>query len=211
MATIVQQSAEYITSTPNIGEVIEHACRTCYKSHNLVKEGSAERLFNQIVKQSHHDSVCEHGSITMQIVTDRATMAQFTRHRIGLAYSIESQRYCNYSKNKFSNSVQFIKPADLIEDTKAHDVWLHALHNAEQCYFVMLSEGIKPETARSVLPNSTRVEMSVTGNVRAWRHFFNLRADGHAQQDIQDLCKLIYNEMMENGIPSYLFDDIITK
>jgi thymidylate synthase (FAD) len=210
MATIIKQSAEFVTATPNIGEVIEHACRTCYKSHNLTKEGSAERLFNQIVKQSHHDSVCEHGSITMQIVTDRATMAQFTRHRIGFAYSIESQRYCNYSKNKFNNSVQFIKPANIDENTKAYDIWIYSMYDVERCYFALLNEGIKPETARSVLPNAAKTEMSVTGTVRAWRHFFNLRADGHAQQDIQDLCKLIHEEMLANGIPKYLFDDIFT-
>lgn len=206
---IVPMEAKFITATPNIAEVIEHGCRTCYKSHNLVKEGSAEKLFNQIVKQSHHDSVCEHGSITMYLTIDRAVLAQLTRHRIGFSFSVESQRYCNYSKGKFGNEVTFIKPADLQEGTYSYDAWKWAMEDAEAWYFTLLEEGIKPETARSVLPNSTKCELTITGNIRAWRHFFQLRASGHAQIDIQNLCKLIHCEMLANGIPAYLFDDIM--
>lgn len=202
--------AEFVTCTPNMELVIERACRTCYRSENLIKPGSAERLFNQIVKQNHHDSVSEHASITMYLTIDRSVLAQLTRHRIGFSYSVESQRYCNYTKDKFDGHVSFIKPADIEENSVAYDVWKSACLQSEIHYQTLLKKGCKPETARSVLPNSTKCELTVTANIRAWRNFFKLRASGHAQKDIQNLCQLIYNSMIESKqVPSFLFDDII--
>ena len=194
--------------TPDIDKVIEEACRTCYQSHNLIKDGSAERLFNQIVKQSHHTSVTEHGSISVYITTDRATMAQITRHRVGMSYSIESQRYCNYSKGKFGEQVSFVVPYELEDNDEAFHVWQCAMVQAELHYFQMLKSGVAPEIARSVLPNSTLTHMYMTGNVASWRHFFKLRASGHAQKDVKYVSALILQAMLDGGVPAYFFDDI---
>ena len=118
---IIPQQVEFIVATPDIAEIIEAGCRTCYRSEHLIKEGSAERIFNTIVKQNHHDSVTEHSQITVRITTDRAMLAQLTRHRIGFSYSVESQRYCNYSKDKFENEVTFIEPMGL--DDESFEIW----------------------------------------------------------------------------------------
>lgn len=208
MVKIVEQEAKFRWATPEIGLSIEEGTRTCYKSEDKMCEGSDERLFNQVVKQSHHDSVSEHGVISMRIITDRATLAQFTRHRL-FSFSVESQRYCNYSKGKFGGEITCIKPHDLDEDTTSYRIWLYALIDAERAYFDLVNAKVKPETARMVLPNSTKVEFVVTGNVRVWRNFFSLRLGSHAQADIRELTKKIYQQMMDNGVPSYLFDDIV--
>jgi thymidylate synthase (FAD) len=207
---IVEPNVEFIVATPNIGQVIELGARNCYKSEDKIGEGTDEKLFNQIVKQHHHDSVVEHGSITLRIITDRAMLAQITRHRL-FSFSVESQRYVNYSKDKFGASVQFIKPYDIDPDTPAYDIWRAGCEQAEYYYFELLNHKVKPETARSVLPNCTKTEIVMTGNVRNWRHFFKLRSAGHAQKDVQYIAKLMYESMMNNGIPSYLFDDVINK
>lgn len=47
--------------------------------------------------------------ITVKFILSRSIAQEFTRHRV-FSYSMESQRYCNYSKNKFSNEVTFIIP-----------------------------------------------------------------------------------------------------
>ena len=204
---IIEQSVTFIDAPKNLGKIIETAARTCYKSHDKIKEGSDERLFNQIVKQTHHDSVAEHGSIVLQVVTDRAILAQLTRHR-HFSFSVESQRYVNYSKEKFGSEVKFIKPEGIEGGTEAYHMWVLAMNYAEGSYFDMLDLKCKPEIARSVLPNSTAVELTMSGNVRQFRHYFKLRAEGHAQSDHQKLAKMMYDCMIENGVPSYLFDDI---
>lgn len=206
---IVQPSVEFIVATPNIGQVIELGARNCYKSEDKMGEGTDEKLFNQIVKQHHHDSVVEHGSITVRVITDRAMLSQITRHR-HFSFSVESQRYVNYTKDKFGNEVMFIQPYDLEVGTKAWRIWKQACTIAEGAYFQLIQEEkVKPETARAVLPNSCKTEIVMTGNVRQWRHFFKLRSANHAQKDVQHLVQLIYNSFMENNVPAYLFDDII--
>jgi thymidylate synthase (FAD) len=205
---IVKPSVEFIAATPNIGQVIELGARNCYKSEDKIGEGTDERLFNQIVKQTHHESVAEHGFITVRIITDRAMLAQITRHRT-FGFSVESQRYCNYTKKKFGNDIQFIKPFDLTEGTLAYVVWQDACRFAEASYFNLIGKAVKPETARSVLPNSAKTEIVMSGNIRAWRHFFELRQAGHAQSDVQHLVKLTYESFIDNDIPDYLFNDII--
>ena len=205
---IVEPSVEFIAATPNIGQVIELGARNCYKSEDKMGEGTDEKLFNQIVKQHHHDSVVEHGSITVRIVTDRAMLSQISRHR-HFSFSVESQRYCNYSKEKFGGDVQFIKPYDLTPGTVEHYIWEKSCGDSEVAYFDLIEMKVKPETARSVLPNSTKTEIVMTGNVRSWRHFFSLRSSGHAQKDVQHLSQLIYQSIVSNGVPAYLFDDVI--
>jgi thymidylate synthase (FAD) len=205
---IIEPSVEFVTCTPNIGQVIELGARNCYKSENKIDVGTDEKLFNQIVKQNHHSSVAEHGSITVRIITDRTMLAQITRHRM-FSYSVESQRYCNYSKDKFGSEITFIKPYELMVDAEQEYIWSSAMYDAEIHYFALLSNGCKPEVARAVLPNSTKTEIIMTGNVRSWRNFFQLRMSNHAQSDIQHLSKLIHQAMIDNGVPKYLFNDLI--
>jgi thymidylate synthase (FAD) len=207
---IVEPKVEFITATPNIGQVIELGARNCYKSEDKIGEGSDERLFNQIVKQHHHDSVVEHGSITIRIVTDRAMLAQITRHR-HFSFSVESQRYCNYTKDKFGGDVQFIKPYDIVLGSESWRTWKQACTISEGAYITLLEQKVKPETARSVLNNSCKTEIVMTGNVRSWRQFIQLRSAGHAQKDVQHLTQLVYQSFMDNGVPAYLFEDVIKK
>jgi thymidylate synthase (FAD) len=207
---IVNPSVEFIVATPNIGQVIELGARNCYKSEDKIGEGSDERLFNQIVKQHHHDSVVEHGSITIRIVTDRAMLAQITRHR-HFSFSVESQRYCNYTKDKFDGHVQFIKPYDIVLGSESWRTWKQACTISEGAYITLLEQKVKPETARSVLNNSCKTEIVMTGNVRSWRQFIQLRSAGHAQKDVQHLTQLVYQSFMDNGVPAYLFEDVIKK
>lgn len=47
--------------------------------------------------------------ITVKFILSRSIAQEYTRHRV-FSYSMESQRYCNYSKNKFGNEVTFIIP-----------------------------------------------------------------------------------------------------
>jgi thymidylate synthase (FAD) len=205
---IVEPRVEFIVATPNIGQVIELGARNCYKSEDKIGEGTDEKLFNQIVKQHHHDSVVEHGSITVRIITDRSMLAQITRHR-HFSFSVESQRYVNYTKDKFGSEVQFIKPFDITVGSQEWMIWEQACIMSEKYYQNLIQSKVKPETARSVLNNSCKTEIVMTGNIRSWRHFIQLRSAGHAQKDVQHLTQLIYKSFMENDIPAYLFDDII--
>lgn len=101
--TILNHSKEI---SKNNKDLIELAGRTCYKSQ--LNKNTQLSFIQQLIK-SGHESVIEHISVSFLITTNRAISHEIVRHRLA-SYSQESTRYCNYSKNKFSNELTFILP-----------------------------------------------------------------------------------------------------
>lgn len=178
---------------------LEFAGKICYKSET----GNEEKFLKSIIRMG-HESVIEHANITVLITTDRATANQIVRHRIA-SYSQESQRYCNYSKDKFGDEITVIKPPKFEPGTEVYEVWKQGCETSELVYFKLLSLGVKPEEAREVLPNSTKTELVMTMNIRSWRNFFKLRTHRTAGPNIRILSKMILKEFKDNI--DILFDD----
>lgn len=188
-------------------EHIEKIARTCYKSDHLIKEGSAEGFVQRLIK-SGHTAMIEHASVSVKFICSRAASHQIVRHRMA-SYAQESQRYCNYTKDKFDNSITFIIPPSFTivdrRDRFSHS-WLAALRETEKDYFELIEAGAKPQEARMVLPNSTKTELNMTANLREWRAFFDLRTELHADDEIRCLAKMLLEQFYFN-IPG-VFDDI---
>ena len=104
---IVQPTFEIIDHN-NLLRNIELGGRVCYKSEGAMGEGSDERLIEKL-KSLKHESVFEHGVITVKFLTDRGVTHELVRHRLA-AFSQESTRYCNYSKDKFDNEITVVDP-----------------------------------------------------------------------------------------------------
>jgi thymidylate synthase (FAD) len=124
--------------------------------------------------------------VTVQFVTNQGILREFTRHR-KFSFSVESTRYCNYSKNKYEREITFIEPWFINDDREllsseafdnAYEVLCSTYEEAEGYYMLLLDEGFKPEEARGVLPLDTKCEMIMTGFISDWEHFFSLRALG---------------------------------
>ncbi len=136
-----------------------------------------------------------HLYITIKLVTDRGVTHELVRHRLA-SYSQESTRYCNYSKDKFSHELTFVETYGMNEETKK--IWKDALINAENSYFKMLESGAKPETARSVLPNSLKTEIVVSASLNEWKIIFDLRCHPTAHPDIRLLMVGVKEYFKEN-------------
>jgi thymidylate synthase (FAD) len=130
--------------------------------------------------------------ITVKFVTNRAISHELVRHRV-FSFIQESQRYCNYSKEKFGNEVTFITPNWLdTSKTIAKLEWNEAMMNAEASYILLLQEGLKPQQARVVLPNSCKTEICMCGFKSDWDKFFALRDSPTADPQMQDLVKPLH-------------------
>ena len=176
---------------------IEKAGRTCYKSEDRITEESAENFVRMLIERG-HESVLEHGSVTVRFICDRGISHEIVRHRLA-SYSQESQRYVRYN-----GDVEFINPR--MPNTKAHEAWQELCERAEETYKELLSYGIQPQQARSVLPNSIKTEVVMTANLREWRHFLKLRTAKAAHPQMRELTVPLLNELQER-IP-VVFDDI---
>ena len=164
---------------------IETAARTCYKSEDKISEGSAGKLVARLVKLG-HEAMIEHVSITVKFICDRGVSHELVRHRIA-SYAQESQRYVNYTKEKFGQEITVIAPCFWEAGTPAYTAWETACRQAEQAYFALVGQGANPEEARTVLSNSTKTEIIVTMNMRAWRNFFQLRTANAAHPQMREL------------------------
>ena len=179
---------------------LEAAGRTCYKSENKMTEDSAANFVRNLIKRG-HESVLEHVSITVRIITDRGISHEIVRHRLA-SYSQESTRYCNYKDKE----IEFVLPYDIDPETKIFDYWKLSCQASETDYKVLISEGVAPQTARSVLPNCLKTELVMTCNLREWRHFFKMRCAPGAHPDMKYLATIMLHDFQEK-IP-VVFDDI---
>ena len=180
---------------------LELCGRTCYKSKPNDKI-TAEDFIRKLIK-SGHESVLEHYSVSFIITCDRGVSHELVRHRLA-SYSQESTRYCNYN----GKDIEFIKPKDLVENTVPFAIWKNHCERCEIAYNNLIKSGIKPETARSVLPNSLKTEIVMTANLREWRHFLKLRYAGETGKphpDMKEIASQIYS-IFNAKLPSIVFD-----
>lgn len=138
--------------------------------------------------------------VTAKIITDRGVTHELVRHRT-FSYAMESSRYCNYSKDKFGNSITYIEPNWYNQASEGiQKAFEESLSTAESTYFNMLSAGYKPQDARNVLPNALKAEIIMTGFVDDWRHFFDLRhfdKTGPAHPDMHLVADPLYKLFSE--------------
>lgn len=190
---------------------IERACRTCYRSEGLITEDSYKKLLKNCINRG-HESILEHEKITIRMICDIGVYKDLTRHRFG-SFSIESTRYCNYGKDKFDNEIKFIKPVFYTPGTieeyddpiKKNDClktqyWERCMKFIESDYMDMTNiVGAKPDELRMLLPHSTAAEVTMTANIREWRHILELRCSKAAHPAIRQLLiplLLKFNEDM---------------
>ena len=156
--------------------------------------------------------------ITVKFITDQGRLREFTRHRV-FSFAVESTRYCNYTKDKFSNEVTFIQPNWISdEDVKNYHMdldyftdqddnhitainrFMSALKNAEYFYMELIKLGWKPQQARNVLPLATKCDMVMTGFVSDWKHFFELRDAASAHPQAQELAHHLHEIFIQRGL-----------
>lgn len=185
---------------------IEKIGRVCYKSEDRITEdGESARGFVKMLIDRGHEAMIEHSSLSVKFIVDRGVSHELVRHRIA-SFAQESTRYCNYSTDKFDNEVTFIRPFFFAEGTVNYSDWLFAMGVAERTYLEMLAEGAAPQEARSVLPNSTKTEITVTANYREWHNFFKLRTAKAAHPQMREVTIPLLAELKQK-LP-VVFDDI---
>ena len=184
----------------DIMKKIEKACRTCYRSEGNITEDSYKRLLTNCINRG-HESILEHEKITIRMCCDIGVYKDLTRHRAGTAFSIESTRYCNYSKDKFTNNIKFIKPVYYVDSWKERNYegsamspeesksfyWYNCMQDIEDTYLNMAKLGCTPDEMRMILPHSTAAEVTMTCNIREWKHILELRCSKMVHPSVRQL------------------------
>ena len=195
-----------VTNTPNAEETIVEIARVSSKRTD--KKSKPEGLINYLIKHKHW-SPFEHASMTLEINTSKAIGIQLIRHR-SFTFQEFSQRYQDVNllgdmfepielrkqaeDNRQSSTEEFdpiiLEPVGFVPYTNPASVRIDSLlRDIRVLYNKLLEAGVARETARMILPLCTKTKIYMTGTLRSWIHFFDLRDDAHAQKEIQELAK----------------------
>ena len=133
---------------------------------------------------------------TFKITCNRGVSHEFVRHRV-FSFAQESQRYCNYSKDKYGKEITFIEPIwheglsqEPHKKVNIYD-WMDCMETCERTYFYLLESGLTPQLARGVLPNDIKTELIMTGFESDWEHFFKLRCANDAHPEAKYIADMI--------------------
>jgi len=154
--------------------------------------------------------------VSVKFRTDRAVLAEMTRHRPDIVFSVESQRYCAYQDelilviphHYLSKFDMFINRTLPISSNES--IWYDHMLSVETLYKYLLSEDLdkmkrkhsykeKAEEARSCLPNSTATDIFTTANLTEWDHMINLRTTPAAYKQYQILLTPMKDEFIQRG------------
>jgi thymidylate synthase (FAD) len=181
--------------------LIYTACRTCYSEQDpdeIFRRSLAgdfdtlkmQKLIGSVV-ESGHGSTIEHVVFTFAISGVSRTLShQLVRHRAGVAFDQQSQRYV-----KFKGAATMLPHSIAEGDEGLRARYEEQVDGALGLYGDMLGAGIPGEDARFVFPNATRTNLVMTTNLRALIHMSGLRLCTMAQWEIRRLFQQIRHEI----------------
>ena len=209
-------NVKLIQVTQNPIDVMWTAARTCYSEKSPIEiwedkygkvsdgcdhsceyvEECTEKHWNLVktVLESGHESIAEGVSFTFAIEgVSRSLMAQLTRHRAGVVFAIQSQRYVNFQGKAFN----YVTPPTIDKKEEAQALYHDFMKLCKEKYDELVSMGIPPEDARYVLPNASCTNITMTINLRELRHVCALRLCSRAQLEIRQLFQAIKKEVQK--------------
>lgn len=159
----------------------------------------SDRLFRTIT-HSGHTSTLEHINFVFAIhgVT-RSLLAQLTRHRVGMSFSVQSQRYVRFGTNNKSGGFRYIIPPKVEEKGEtAIKLYEDIMHETQSWYDMLCDIGVSPEDARMVLPNAASVNLVMSANLTALMTFYGKRRKGNgAQWEIAEFAETLRSKVVE--------------
>jgi thymidylate synthase (FAD) len=196
--------AKLISVTPEAEQHIAYCARVS-NPNNQDNEKFAG-LLKYCIKHQHW-SIFEQAFMTLEIETTRGIAAQVLRHR-SFTFQEFSQRYASTElltnielpelrrqddKNR-QNSIDDLDP-EVVDKLNRQMVTLFS--SANSLYKQMLELGVAKECARFVLPLATPTRMYMTGSIRSWIHYIELRGANGTQKEHMDIalsCKEIFKK-----------------
>lgn len=210
------------TPLPSSESLCKFAGQLCFLSHGpqrTLNEEAAKYFHN--IKESGHGSVLEHANISILMWgISRSLTHELVRHRAGFGFSQVSQRYVG------GRTLRFVERPEYVEDKFLHELFEDRIERTQREYegvteyllekqkagSEILSADRKTDlrkkvrqAARSLLPNETEAPLVITGNVRAWRHFLNMRGSEHAEVEIRRAAFETYRCLSQ--VAPLLFED----
>jgi len=181
-------------------ELVSFIARVSNPTNQLNTE-TAPKLLKYLVKHKHW-SPYEHVFITFEIKTSRAIAAQILRHR-SFTFQEFSQRYSettelenvewrNQGKTNRQVGDEIVEIPQHLKDDFNRLQW-----DAKRLYKILVDEGVAKECARMVLPLNTSTTMYMSGSLRSWIHYLQIRNTIETQKEHRIIAQNIQSILEE--------------
>lgn len=192
--------ADYVSHMGTDATVANSARVSFDKQVELNEDGSlAERDAKLIHYLAEHNHITPftHPQITLRETVPIFVARQRFKHVVGFTYNEVSRRYVNTAPEFYTPSLWRAKPEGSVKqgsggvhpNSSTHfEAYKRHIQRCEALYDEMISDGVAPEQARMVLPQSMLTSYYVTGSLAAFARMHNLRKEASAQQEIQELA-----------------------
>lgn len=185
-----------ISKTPNYLKTCWTAARTCYSADSpielLTEEKTEEEMLRLLTRimTSKHLSVVEHCSMTFAVKdVSRTLLAQYSRHRIGVSLSVQSQRYVSEQSAKQADGLfGHVVPQTVAENAEAYARYMACMKEIQKTYDELLALGVAKQDARFVLPGGACTNFVTTLNLRSFMDVYEKRVTtAGAQWEIKEM------------------------
>ncbi len=197
------KAASIVWSTPNAEPMIAYIARVTSENQ---ENPEYIKLFRYLIEHGHW-SPFEHASVCMEINTSRAVAAQMLRHR-SFSFQEFSQRYRDVTqkplfpeqrmaaKTNRQGSVDIDDPSTMTPEQKdALNMANYSMDWVWGAYRNLIQNGFAPETARMILPMCSGTRIYMTGTVRSWIHYLDLRLAKETQKEHRKVAQAILKEL----------------
>jgi thymidylate synthase (FAD) len=197
-------NVKLISVTPDAENTIAYCARV--SNPNNQASDKISKLLKYCIEHQHW-SIFEMAFLTVEINTTRGIAAQILRHR-SFTFQEFSQRYADTTllaediplfelrRQDTKNRQNSIDDVDVLIQVKWKTAIREHFAKAKAIYDEMIEDGIAKECARFVLPLATPTRLYMSGSVRSWIHYINLRSANGTQKEhmiianqIKDLFK----------------------
>ena len=200
--------AKLIWITPDAEQLIGKIARVSNPKNE--DNPNVKGLIKYLIKHKHW-SPFEMASMCVEIQTTRAISPQILRHR-SFSFQEFSQRYAvatdlgqlhvpklrRQDLNNRQNSIDDIPEVD--QDRIITQVERH-YRDAEDLYQYMLDQGVAKECAREVLPMGTTTRLYMSGTIRSWLHYVDLRGRDGTQREHMTIARQI-GDILDDQVPT---------
>ena len=166
---------------------VVNAARVSYGKNKEVFEASDEKLISFLARHNHW-SPFAHCTLQFRIKAPIFVARQLVKHQVGLSWNEISRRYVDYEPEFHAPTVWRGRPTDSKQGSAGEvnvdeEYYNRYVNGCKVYYNLLLNQGVAPEMARMVLPQSMMTEWYWTGTLYAFARVCDLRCAKDTQEE----------------------------
>jgi thymidylate synthase (FAD) len=195
----MEPTVRLISATPDAEKHIAYCARVSNPKNQ--ENNNFEGLLKYCIKNQHW-SIFEHAFLTVEINTSLAIATQILRHR-SFTFQQFSQRYADSTELQLELPTPDLRRQDTKNrqnstDDLDYNVKVNLQERIQKhferslsLYNEMLEKGVAKECARFVLPQATQTRLYMSGSIRSWMHYIDLRSAHGTQKEHMEVAEAI--------------------